>query len=883
MMNKQVDLTLRVNAEVDSASFNAARNAAAEIAPAAPADQVSAESVPGGGEEAAAGVELLAAAEEQLAQAREQGCALADELAQAEGEVSQQREAGEMSAKRQAAASEQQARAASREKEEEEKLLRAMELAGKGRNALIAELERLAKARQQAAKAGNKEEFQRLTQQSAETREAFEKLNQGLELTNIQMTQQAQMGMMAGQTLANLGRAAAGGADDVAGMAAQVLSLGQAIKAGLGPIGWAMMLLEGVQAAWNAYSSAVKAHREAMEAELRIATEINEALAGLAKRQAERESQAIRERSQSRLAAMDKAAADEKKAREAQMNEALAAAEMELELQEQLRARREELLQAEVSAGTRSQKSAEEERRRMADEAARRREELETQRRRGQMELRRQDAESAEGLLDAARRADAGHRQQMGGFADAIGALDESRARRDLAEWDDLQATAKGLQQQIDEIGQAKEKADGFIMRDDETLASLSSLEKNLMNQLRVLEARQKALMGSYDEQIAAARGMTGSAKLSARDALEFALGQKDLGAQLADEVSAREASAKAARQSATAALRDEQLRSQYQERLRSESRELEERTRRMNQQAEAQQQLLEKIRTSLSGIDGQYRTMQSYERKRSLSEEEMMRADAAMLAAKESKLVNLLTSAQGDAELTREIQERLTATRRELGYLYKAWEANVEASRRWLRQLEPPELQSKSKFASAQLKRLEKAYAAAAKRVERASSRGDDKSVERGQRYMSTLERNIKRLAKGGEETEQFFSRTRRSLDVMTRGINPSGASAVAHPTSVQGRRAAPALTRQPAASALAPAVVQPQAQASLASVVQHGGAAASSQESMARDLARLVDVMDRVAGAATRGAEAASSGLAGLSKRLSVMESAVNGIRRV
>lgn len=882
MMNKQVDLTLRVNAEVDSASFNAARNAAAEIAPAAPADQVSAESVPGGGEEAAAGVELLAAAEEQLAQAREQGCALADELAQAEGEVSQQREAGEMSAKRQAAASDQQARAASREKEEEEKLLRAMELAGKGRNALIAELERLAKARQQAAKAGNKEEFQRLTQQSAETREAFEKLNQGLELTNIQMTQQAQMGMMAGQTLANLGRAAAGGADDVAGMAAQVLSLGQAIKAGLGPIGWAMMLLEGVQAAWNAYSSAVKAHREAMEAELRIATEINEALAGLAKRQAERESQAIRERSQSRLAAMDKAAADEKKAREAQMNEALAAAEMELELQELLRARREELLQAEVSAGTRSQKSAEEERRRMADEAARRREELETQRRRGQMELRRQDAESAEGLLDAARRADAEHRQQMGGFADAIGALDESRARRDLAEWDDLQATAKGLQQQIDEIGQAKEKAKEWF-DDEETLERLRSQERNLEMQIKGIEARQQTLLDSYDEQIAAARGMTGSAKLSARDALEFALGQKDLGAQLADEVSAREASAKAARQSATAALRDEQLRSQYQERLRSESRELEERTRRMNQQAEAQQQLLEKIRTSLSGIDGQYRTMQSYERKRSLSEEEMMRADAAMLAAKESKLVNLLMSAQGDAELTREIQERLTATRRELGYLYKAWEANVEASRRWLRQLEPPELQSKSKFASAQLKRLEKAYAAAAKRVERASSRGDDKSVERGQRYMSTLERNIKRLAKGGEETEQFFSRTRRSLDVMTRGINPSGASAVAHPTSVQGRRAAPALTRQPAASALAPAVVQPQAQASLASVVQHGGAAASSQESMARDLARLVDVMDRVAGAATRGAEAASSGLAGLSKRLSVMESAVNGIRRV
>lgn len=177
-----------------------------------------------------------------------------------------------------AAAKQKERKAAEDAAVAEEKLRRQMELAKKSRNELIKELERLAKLRKEAADAGDTEAFERLTAQSAECREAFEKMNQGLELTNIQFTQQAQMGMMAGQTLGSIGQMAAEGGGNVAGMAAQFLSLGQAIKAGLGPVGWAMMALQGLQMAWDFFTQKQEEARKAAEESEKALAKLNETL-----------------------------------------------------------------------------------------------------------------------------------------------------------------------------------------------------------------------------------------------------------------------------------------------------------------------------------------------------------------------------------------------------------------------------------------------------------------------------------------------------------------------------------------------------------------------------------------------------------------------------
>lgn len=231
---------------------------------------------PSGAAAANADIEKLKqnAAESTAAATQEVGRQAAEEVAarQKVAEAHEQQAAAATQAAEKSAAAQRRAKAATEEAAAaEEKMKRQMELARKSRNELIRELERLAVARKAAAAAGNTAEFERLTARSAETREAFEKLNQGLELANIQFMQQAQMGMQVGQTLAGIGAAAAQGGGNVAGLAAQFLSLGSAIKAGLGPIGWAMMILQGLQMAWDYFTQkqerAVAAMKEAREAQ----------------------------------------------------------------------------------------------------------------------------------------------------------------------------------------------------------------------------------------------------------------------------------------------------------------------------------------------------------------------------------------------------------------------------------------------------------------------------------------------------------------------------------------------------------------------------------------------------------------------------------------
>lgn len=238
-----------------------------------------------------------------------------------------------------AAAKQKERKAAEDAAAAEAKLHRQMELARKSRNELIKELERLNKLRREAAAAGDTEAFERLTAQSAECREAFEKLNQGLELTNIQFTQQAQMGMMAGQTLGSIGQMAAEGGGNVAGMAAQFLALGQAIKAGLGPVGWAMMALQGLQMAWDYFTQKQEAARKAAEEHKKAQEQLQKALANTAKAAAD-----------ARISLAEQTRDDAEKARKKETDAILAELERRYDIERSASDDRLKLLQYETDA-----------------------------------------------------------------------------------------------------------------------------------------------------------------------------------------------------------------------------------------------------------------------------------------------------------------------------------------------------------------------------------------------------------------------------------------------------------------------------------------------------------------------------------------------------
>lgn len=146
----------------------------------------------------------------------------------------------------------------------------AMELAAMSKTQLAAETRKLIEARKQAAAVGDTEAYARLTRQLGQCRTAMRGLVQQQQVSKIAMLQQAQtVAQMGGQLesvvsgIANFGEAAENGSVNVTGLASSVMSLSMAIKAGLGPLGWALMIIQGLQMAWNAWVKSQKAAKEA--------------------------------------------------------------------------------------------------------------------------------------------------------------------------------------------------------------------------------------------------------------------------------------------------------------------------------------------------------------------------------------------------------------------------------------------------------------------------------------------------------------------------------------------------------------------------------------------------------------------------------------------
>ena len=154
----------------------------------------------------------------------------------------QQAQAAQQQVQQQAEHAAQQQQAA------EQATAEAMRFTAMGKQELVRELEHLTQARQQAAAAGDAAQYEKLTKSINNAKQALEGLNTGQSMATIATVQQAQAGMQMAQGLESLAKNARSGSVDMATMASQVIALGMAFKAGLGPIGWAMAALQGLQA-----------------------------------------------------------------------------------------------------------------------------------------------------------------------------------------------------------------------------------------------------------------------------------------------------------------------------------------------------------------------------------------------------------------------------------------------------------------------------------------------------------------------------------------------------------------------------------------------------------------------------------------------------------
>lgn len=146
----------------------------------------------------------------------------------------------------------------------------AMELVGQSRQQLIETIKRLTEEQKKASEAGDKEAWKTYTLQITAARHQLERLRSTTNLSRIAFMQQAQTAQQLGQgfrtlvdTVTNFGKAAENGTLNLTGLTSTLMSLGYAVKAGLGPLGWAMTAVELLTSAWNIYAKEQKKVEEA--------------------------------------------------------------------------------------------------------------------------------------------------------------------------------------------------------------------------------------------------------------------------------------------------------------------------------------------------------------------------------------------------------------------------------------------------------------------------------------------------------------------------------------------------------------------------------------------------------------------------------------------
>lgn len=188
------------------------------------------------------------------------------EAAAAEKAAEREAKAKEREAEKAARAAEREAAAAERLAEKEAVTTAEMRFSMMNKQQLAAAVERLTRARQEAARVKDRKRYAELTRELMAANRQMEHVNRSLQMNRIAGAQQVQMAQSVaagvsqmGSELASFGQNVEDGTVSLQGMSSAAIGLGMAIKTGMGPIGWAMLALESLVAAWNFFAQKRKA------------------------------------------------------------------------------------------------------------------------------------------------------------------------------------------------------------------------------------------------------------------------------------------------------------------------------------------------------------------------------------------------------------------------------------------------------------------------------------------------------------------------------------------------------------------------------------------------------------------------------------------------
>ncbi len=773
-------------------------------------------------------------------------------------------------------AAQQAAQAAEQQAQAEQLLREQMELEAKGRAALIAELNRLAEARRKAAAAGETEQYRKLDAQIGRTRQAFEKLNQVQETANLGKLNQAQLGIQVADSLNNLATSAQNGTLSLGQMVGAIGSVSMAIKAGLGPIGWMMLAVQGLQMAWDAYTGSQKEAQQEMlksiqeegkriqenaEKEKALRTAVNAAAKAQFQETFQAEVEAAQQAQKQRESIA--AAATARRIQDAEQEAALRRTQAEIEQQR---------IQAAQALGTIDKETAAARLAALREQIAADQQHLDLLK---QKEQASNTAGNADAAAEAARAAAQAYEREFGKMRDA-GLLSVDLPTE--KEWADMQLKLKGTYDRVsdevyDETAAKQRRQLDTVKKITESLESIGIVTtKNQEENLKLLRELQKQAIAA-EKNVAALEAAAEAAEENA-NAEERALGLAEERAEAAATL--RQAAAELAAAQQQAAEQEKQLAA-----IRKE-------------QAD-----------DLRKIGDRFQTSRTYAEEDTRSQAAILAADKRILLRKRAELQNMLRTPGLDADVARDANAQLRAVNSQLRGLKQA-EQRYAAERKAaladqlasLRQAKAPNLQGAWSHVQGSVKILAKAYERRARRIAAAAEKGDTKSLERLIRSQENTARNMDRINHTGTQAQEYTAKAAAAARAVAaaKAKQKSGeeASAKASAAKAKSDKAAAASAQANAAAAKKAAAsakaqsnkakatkttdLRPQLNAATTALSR----AEATLRSIAELLPRLTAAADSIAATATNLAAGLTSRVAAAEARLKSLSALVTSLKR-
>lgn len=622
--------------------------------------------------------------------------------------------AAEQAADREASASEK-AQAA------QDRMTYAMQLATMSKHELLEESNRLRAALQAEAAAGNQAGYERLTQRMVELRKAMEESTRTASVNRIQWMQSAQTASQMGESVTNVARgianmsdAAKAGELNLVGMASSVMQLSLALKAGLGPIGWVMMAVQGLQMAWNAYA---RSKQSALEADRKIQQENIQQLEKIIARQKEIIANELDEEKDERVRAMQTQTEVERAALASQQEAEERASQHRIAItREETRQRLAELERL-AKSGALSEEQAEQEKQAANDRLRQVEENARTEGEKRREILLEYDRDTAQKELNLARELSSQYKQKWSSILRVV-ATDDS----------ELLALKQKLKALEVEKGDEKKKFQEISDRYDKALSEESSSAAVYSNWNRYYKLQEeyqkeqdahKQRLSDLDEQIARAKdeearnseryaNSTEAAYQAAKGFPEFAGMERD---EVLETIRTIQGKNKALQEQVSQAQRTLEMRERALESEQSDaenSRELadlqergiaavREYQRSLSQAADHERELSasrqveketrDRVKRELDDIVGLTKTSGSYSERDARTTAEIYAADRQILQQRLAELREARRSAQSTgatAETIKQIDEKLKSTESQLtGLDQSVKEATVEVLRR--------------------------------------------------------------------------------------------------------------------------------------------------------------------------------------------------------